>query len=262
MLTQYVEINVVATSGSGTGLTSFGVNEPILVSFFTNTIETSQRLSTLEDKTQNIASVTAGVDTNYQGTLTSTGFKTSGGTVGQFLKANGTVDSNSYNNTQYLMNISASTLISSAVETTINGTGLNTNNMSMTWTDAINYSRSIYISGIISHLANANLTIRFRSGVGGQAIITWTINMANTSVSASVPFTMRINYTIKNNNIYSVSCRYDEAGSVSGSSHMFNATTAGTLGNFSRIISAQWGTSSAQNSLFVTELMVTNNYVG
>jgi len=257
-----VAITVVATSGAGTGLTSFGNGHNILVSFFTNTQETNTRLTRLENLTQNIASITVGIDTNFQGTLTSTGFIKSGGTASQFLKANGGVDVNNYINTQYLMNVSTSTLISSAVETTMNGTGLTTNNMSMTWTDAINYSRSIYISGLISHLSNATLTMRFRNSGGGQIIIPWVINMANTSVSVSVPFTMNINYTIKNNNLYTASCRYDEAGSVSGTSHMYNATTAGTLGNFSRLITAQWGASSAQNALFIAEMIIKNNYVG
>ena len=133
--------------------------------------------------------------------------------------------------------------------------------MSMTWTDALNYSRNIYISGIISHQPNAILTIRFRI-VGGTIIIPWIINMSNTSVAASVPFTMYINYTIKSNNLYTASCEYNEAGSVSGVSHLYNASTSCILGSYNRSITAQWGVSNAQNSIAVTELVVKNNYVG
>jgi hypothetical protein len=57
----YISIPVLYTAtipplqpnGGGTGLTSFGVNHPIIVSFFTNSIEVDMRLSTLESKTQN-----------------------------------------------------------------------------------------------------------------------------------------------------------------------------------------------------------------
>jgi hypothetical protein len=49
----HISIPVTYTSFGGTGETSFGVNEPVLVSFFTNSIETDQRLTALETKTQN-----------------------------------------------------------------------------------------------------------------------------------------------------------------------------------------------------------------
>ncbi len=51
----YISIPVSYTSpnGGGTGLSSFGINHPIIVSFFTNSIEVDTRLSTLESKTQN-----------------------------------------------------------------------------------------------------------------------------------------------------------------------------------------------------------------
>ena len=49
----HISIPVAHTSFGGTGETSFGVNEPVLVSFFTNSIETDQRLTALETKTQN-----------------------------------------------------------------------------------------------------------------------------------------------------------------------------------------------------------------
>jgi hypothetical protein len=43
-------------NGGGTGLTNFGSNHNLLVSFFTNSIEVDARLTTLENKTQNINS--------------------------------------------------------------------------------------------------------------------------------------------------------------------------------------------------------------
>lgn len=231
-----------------------------------NTIEISStdqpRITTLENKTQFQSAYIDMLNdtTSFTGIIQADTLKKTGGTSNQFLKANGTVDSNSYNNIQYLMNVSPPTLISSDIETTMNGTGLTTNNMSMTWTDAINYSRSIYISGTISHTVNTTLTIRFRVS-GGTIIIGWPIILANSNV-VNVPFTMFMNYTIKNNNLYTASCRYDEAGSVSGATHMYNATSSCLLGGYSRLITAQWGASSAQNSLSVQELIVKNNYVG
>jgi hypothetical protein len=55
-----IAIPVAVSDSAGTGSTSFGTNEPILLSFFTNTIETDTRLSavesavtTLQTKTQN-----------------------------------------------------------------------------------------------------------------------------------------------------------------------------------------------------------------
>jgi hypothetical protein len=47
-----VTIPVNATSSNGTGSTSFGNGHNILLSFFTNSIETDARLTTLENKTQ------------------------------------------------------------------------------------------------------------------------------------------------------------------------------------------------------------------
>ena len=58
----HVSIPVAHISYGGTGGTSFGTNEPILVSFFTNSLEVDTRLSNLETKTQNqtaIAGTTA-----------------------------------------------------------------------------------------------------------------------------------------------------------------------------------------------------------
>jgi hypothetical protein len=52
-----VSIPVSSTSFGGTGQTSFGVNEPIVLSFFTNTIETDTRITALETKTQNQSAV-------------------------------------------------------------------------------------------------------------------------------------------------------------------------------------------------------------
>ena len=48
----YVSIPVAVISYGGTGETYFGNLEPILVSFFTNTIETDARITTLETKTR------------------------------------------------------------------------------------------------------------------------------------------------------------------------------------------------------------------
>ena len=54
---QQVSIPVVKRTSSGTGSSNFGNGHNLLLSFFTNTIETDTRLSTLETKTRNITSI-------------------------------------------------------------------------------------------------------------------------------------------------------------------------------------------------------------
>ena len=49
----YILIPVILGTSGGTGSTSFGTNHNILLSIFTNSIETDVRISNLEDKTQN-----------------------------------------------------------------------------------------------------------------------------------------------------------------------------------------------------------------
>jgi hypothetical protein len=88
----YISIPVLYTSpnGGGTGLTSFGVNYPIIVSFFTNSIDVDLRLTDLESKTQYQTSASG--STNFSGSLgiTSTnGFRLSPATT-DILLANGT----------------------------------------------------------------------------------------------------------------------------------------------------------------------------
>jgi hypothetical protein len=140
-----VEIPVTVRISGGTGATSFGSNHPVLISFFTNSIETDQRLTALESKTQNMAATTSvntlsrslntllqpadsvairSIDglTNHA-IFTPTAFNfyrplnmnataisnaaslsISGGTANDFLKANGTLDSNSYALSSDLLN--------------------------------------------------------------------------------------------------------------------------------------------------------------
>lgn len=215
----------------------------------------------LAAQTANIASVTVGVDTNFTGTLTSSGFKTVGGLSTTFLKANGSTDINSYNNIQYLMTTAPATISNSAVETVIIGTGLTSNNMGMTFTDALNYSRNIYIAGTIRYLANAVLTIRFRI-VSGTTKITFPITLPNQPQSTLIPFIITMNYTIFTPNLYQSSCNLNIAGAIATSTFMANASQACSLGSFNRTVSAQWSAASASNQLTVTELMVKNNYIG
>jgi hypothetical protein len=80
----YISIPVLYTptipplppNGAGTGLTSFGANHPIIVSFFTNSIEVDTRLSTLETKTQNqTAILNTTTFTGSGGVISNGGFK-------------------------------------------------------------------------------------------------------------------------------------------------------------------------------------------
>jgi hypothetical protein len=47
-----IPVSYTAPNGAGNGLTSFGNNHPLIISFFTNSIEVDTRLSSLETKTQ------------------------------------------------------------------------------------------------------------------------------------------------------------------------------------------------------------------
>lgn len=159
------------------------------------------------------------------------------------------------------MTVPPTTLINSIVETTMHGTGLTTNNMSMFWTDAADYSRTMYMAGKISYLANATLTLRFRI-IGGTIIIPWVINLSNLSVATAIPYVITINYITRTGNLYQASCNLSIAGLTTGTSYMYNSQVTCTLGSYNRAITAQWGAASAQNSFSVTEFTVTNNYVG
>jgi len=64
-----VTIPVAVIESMGTGVISFGNNTKILLSFFTNNIETDLRLSTLENKTQNITANATGTNLTKNMTL-------------------------------------------------------------------------------------------------------------------------------------------------------------------------------------------------
>ena len=98
VINDYIAIPVLYTAtippaqpnGAGTGLTSFGVNHPVIVSFFTNSIEVDTRLTTLETKTQ-YQTATANTTTfsGVGGIVSNGGFKLNPTTT-NFLLANGT----------------------------------------------------------------------------------------------------------------------------------------------------------------------------
>ena len=67
----YVLIPVIINTSGGTGSTSFGTNHNVLLSIFTNSIETDVRISNLETKTQNQTAVLG--TTTLSGSLTMSG---------------------------------------------------------------------------------------------------------------------------------------------------------------------------------------------
>jgi len=73
----YISIPVIYTipNGGGTGLSSFGINHPIIVSFFTNSVEVDTRLSTLETKTQNQTAILNTTTFSGVGGIISNGYK-------------------------------------------------------------------------------------------------------------------------------------------------------------------------------------------
>jgi len=62
-----IAIPVTVSTSQGTGATSFGSNHPVLISFFTNSIETDIRLSNLETNTQNLTATAS--DSTFSKTL-------------------------------------------------------------------------------------------------------------------------------------------------------------------------------------------------
>jgi hypothetical protein len=67
----YILIPVILGTSGGTGSTSFGTNHNVLLSIFTNSIETDVRISNLEDKTQNQTAILN--TTTFAGTIESSG---------------------------------------------------------------------------------------------------------------------------------------------------------------------------------------------
>ena len=90
----FYSIPVSMITYGGNGNSSFGSNQNILVSFFSNTAEINARISTLETKTYNQSAVPG--TTTISGTLTANTLSKTSGLPTQFLKADGTVDATSY----------------------------------------------------------------------------------------------------------------------------------------------------------------------
>jgi hypothetical protein len=67
----YILIPVILGTSGGTGSTSFGTNHNVLLSIFTNSIETDVRISNLEDKTQNQTAILN--TTTFAGSLACSG---------------------------------------------------------------------------------------------------------------------------------------------------------------------------------------------
>jgi hypothetical protein len=102
-----VAIPVTVRTSAGTGTTNFPNQHNLLLSFFTNAIETSSRLSTLETKTQNLTSIVG--TTGFTGNIICDGitapiFIKTGGLSSQFLKADGSVDNNIYSYKKFAKN--------------------------------------------------------------------------------------------------------------------------------------------------------------
>jgi hypothetical protein len=109
----YIEIPVLYTAtippalpnGAGTGLTSFGNNHPLILSFFTNSIEVDLRLTTLETKTQ-YQNASAGTTTFSGLGITADTFIKNGGTNQQYLMADGSISAKFNQNLNTTDNVS------------------------------------------------------------------------------------------------------------------------------------------------------------
>jgi len=92
-----VAVPVVYSGNSGgAGANQFGSGHNIMISFFTNTIETDQRITTLENKTQNQTANTTTTTFTGTGGIVATKYAVPSGLTSQFLKANGDLDASTY----------------------------------------------------------------------------------------------------------------------------------------------------------------------
>jgi hypothetical protein len=92
----HISIPVSVFSSGGNGSTSFGINHDILLSFFTNSLETDTRISNIETKTQNQTAILNTTTFSGAGGIISDKFVKTSGLTTQFLKGNGDIDSNTY----------------------------------------------------------------------------------------------------------------------------------------------------------------------
>lgn len=112
-----IQIPVAVRTSGGTGTTNFPNQHNVLLSFFTNAIETSSRLSTLETKTQNMDSVLnqTGINGNMTvygtGGVTSQKFITVGALSSEFIKGNGSLDGNIYSYKKFAKNTITSSFV-------------------------------------------------------------------------------------------------------------------------------------------------------
>lgn len=89
MPNNYISVPVFKTLSGGTGATSFGSDTNIILSVLTNQLEVNNRITILEQKTQNQTAIIN--STTFSGSITADTIIKNGGTSTQFLKANGTV---------------------------------------------------------------------------------------------------------------------------------------------------------------------------
>jgi hypothetical protein len=185
----HIQIPVIKIVSSGTGESSFGINHDILLSFFTNNIEVDTRLSSLETKTQNMDSVLN--QTGINGNLTVYGtngviaqrFFRVGGVGGEFLKANGTVDSNTYSKIQ-AYNVPVQ--VSGTTETSLSANVLKG---SWTWADsAIGSLKIIRVIGTYTRSTNISNTFTFRIKAGGLTVITFITAPSPNTTAIPTPF--------------------------------------------------------------------------
>lgn len=85
----YITVPVVKTLSGGSGSTAFGDNLNIIFSILTNQLEVNNRISTLEQKTQNQTAIVN--STTFAGSITADTIIKNGGITSQFLRADGSV---------------------------------------------------------------------------------------------------------------------------------------------------------------------------
>lgn len=163
---QYMSVPVVALEFGGNGGTSFGVNHAILLSFFSNNLEIDTRLSSLEDLTQNQTAVSGTTTFSGIGGVVADKFVVNTGTESQFLKGNGTLDSNTYLTTE-------TTLTSDGGNTSlvVDGVGPDLHVKSLIAGFGINFISGIDFIEVQNSYIPTTITLDNNGLIGSQSIV-------------------------------------------------------------------------------------------
>jgi hypothetical protein len=148
------EGKVVSTSSSGLQLQATAGSKPI--TFYTNVGGNTERMRITHDGNVGIGTITPNEKLHVNGSVLATSFKKSGGSSGEFLKADGSVDSNSYLTSLGTAILDGDFTVTGLMKRTGVGTYASITDNSSDWNTA--YGWGNHASGGYATLANPALT--------------------------------------------------------------------------------------------------------